>query len=186
MSPIGQIRRLSIAGCAALVVVALAVSPVLAETEKGHHGLVGDHKLNESSDLRVICGYDATGLIDVLEIHPVSIWSRDTTAGRDKQKVGWQFIVQRQRPGQSRWRTFWTSSISKAPAWNDQTASFPTRQTNTLFPNDNSRYRVWSKMLWYRHGAVEGTAVHQYDYYQEHRDGPPAQLPGTCPGHYQV
>jgi hypothetical protein len=182
-------RRSVLASAVGLLTLVLSAGTALAETEVGHTGLVGDHQLNESSGNRIVtCRYansDLGGYLKAFEIRTPTIWARDLNANVNSQNVGWQVIVQRKKPGGS-WKSFYKSSILKAMASDNVSAFFATRtidESMVLFPS-TGMYRIRSKMFWYRNGSVEGTANHQYDYYEtfEEQTAGPIDIAGKCPG----
>lgn len=165
-------RQVLLVATASVLALALSSGPVLAETDLGHTGRVGSHSINDIVSNPVICHHQADyGRLAYIEVHTPTLYARDTGAGRQKQKVGWQMILLRRRPSHTAWKTFYKSEIVKARAWDDQSAFFPTRFISGLmFPDDSSQYALRAKMYWYKNGAVAGTALSQYDYYHEQDD----------------
>ena len=169
MTTTNKARRWGVAGFVAAIGLVLASSPALA-TEISHSGKIGGHQLNDGpGNPGMICAYDdgTDDLVGFEEIRPPTIWSRDKTTGRDKQKVGWRFTIQRKR-NNGAWKEFYKSSVMKANAWDDQSAFFLTvTPLNIMVPidinPDHSSYRLRITQYWYKAGSVVGTALSQVD-----------------------
>jgi hypothetical protein len=162
--------RLILGATAVVAALVLSAGPAMA-TEISHSGKIGFHQLNDRPDNPgMVCAYDndSDDLVGFEAVMPPTIWSRDRTSGRDKQKVGWRFTILRKHNNKP-WRSFYQSSIVKAFAWDDQSAYFLYRSPLNLmvpvqeFPNHDS-YKVRITQYWYRaDGSVAGTALSQVD-----------------------
>ena len=166
------LRPLLFSGAAVFVALVAGATPTFA-TELSHTGKIGHHQLNDGAgNPGAVCNYQSgseflDGFSDVL---PPTIWSRDTTAGRDKQKVGWRYLIKRRADGQSNWKTVYKSSIVKADAWNDQPAQFMSRTApGLMLPTTNASFYIVIKQFWYaaNGSTVVGTATSEVDVYLE-------------------
>src|SRR5689334_19705753 len=108
----------------AFVALFLAAGPVLADTDFGQTGNVGPFSINDSHENPVQCAYEGAFLV-AIHVNPISIWSRDTTAGRDRRKVGWQLLLERSDDFGATWYVPYRSTIHTEWAWDDQAAAFP-------------------------------------------------------------
>jgi len=188
-----MMRRVLTAMGFAFAVLAISVSPALADTELGHNGRVGRHKLRDKPAMDgthtfyltpgATCFYDGTSneLVDIVVKAP-KIWARDTTAARNSQTVGYQVILKR-ADDSFNITTFYKSTIATATAFDDAFAELPDGDLETSYLPD-SDYFVMIKMFWYRQGTVEGTAKHGVDYYNELIPPGQPQALGSCPDHY--
>jgi hypothetical protein len=184
--------RLILGSTAVVAALVLSAGPAMA-TEISHSGRIGFHQLNNGpNNPGMVCAYDEStdDLVGFESVQPPTIFSRDKTSGRDKQKVGWRFAILRKHNNKP-WKSFYQSSIVKADAWNDQSAFFLYRTpTNIMvplqiFPNHDS-YKLRITQYWYTpSGAVAGTALSQADTiaeaYQEGSSNPEYnELNTTC------
>jgi hypothetical protein len=177
----------------AITALAISVSPALADTEIGHTGRVGRHKLRDKSAMDgthtfyltpgATCFYDGVSqdLVDI-SVKAPKIWARNTTSARNSHTVGYQVIVKR-LDDSFNITTFYKSVIATATAYDDAFAVLADGDVETSFLPD-SNYFVMIKMFWYRHDAVEGTAKHGVDYYNELIPPVQPQGLGSCPDHY--
>lgn len=167
----------------AFVALALVAGPVVADTEMGHTGLVGDHRVvdgtTDETFSGIVCFYDSTrgNRLHRLTVMAPEIYARNVTAAVDSQRVGWRVIVKRLRPGATTLKPFYRSATQKAIATDSTPAEFPRPSgpgappymtVNLDVPNEpgtGSQYFVFIRMFWYRSGALEGTATHALDYY---------------------
>src|SRR5688572_30596368 len=124
-------RRASFSATIAFVALVLSGGAVLADTEAGHTGDVGAHMLRDTLDKPgVTCRYEDTQTpgvpltLTTFKVKPPKVWARDVTAGLDRQKVGWRFIVEQNRFDSAGWMTFYRSPIQKAPASEVDFAAF--------------------------------------------------------------
>jgi hypothetical protein len=163
------VGRMAAAVGAALMAVVLSAGGVLADTELGHKGKVGPHQTNDGPSNPVRCNYrEEDGILLSMDIATVTIWSRDTSAGRDRRKVGWQVILERRPNTSFPWEVIHRNPLKKAPAWNDQSAFFETQHVTHEDVNfEGGEYRIVSKMLWYSQngGNKIGAARHRHDNY---------------------
>ena len=169
-----------------VVVLMLAASPVLADTELGHSGKVGRHHLvDTTSSPGVTCQYENSPSQPLTGIHvraPV-VRARNVTAHRDHQLVGWRYIILRVRGNTE--STYFKSPISKLTAYDDKRAPFEDGATDLMSPaQPGDLFYVNVKMFWYRGGKTEGTALHEVDHYVEVVGATPPAPVGGCASGY--
>jgi hypothetical protein len=184
--------RLVLGATAVLAALTLSAGPVMADTELGHTGKVGDHYLNDVSGYTgVICHYDEDNThLTSFEVRQPNIWARNRTTHRDSQKVGWRILIKRQMYGSSAWKTFFKSSIKKATAYDDQSAYFPIRTLTPQMPHEPigepSHWMAVIKMYWFAaDGSVAGTARHRVDVYKLDNGSSTTEAP-YCNSLFQV
>jgi hypothetical protein len=182
-------RRL---GGAAFVVLLLAfgVQPVLADTERGHTGTVGFHRLRDSSSRGgASCVYTSVepeypdvffyeGRLDWIGVEPPKV-----RAIAGPQEVGWRFIVQRRYHadlggGWQSWKVRYRSPIQRAVTDSTTNAPFTAQGVSVIVPWDAAdseyQYQVLAKMYWFSgDGTVSGTATHRVDWYRSVHNGWP-------------
>ncbi len=176
-----RIRRLR--GFFALATVGIAVlavaPPVFADTELGHSGTVGVHSLTDTAaSPGAIAKYryrsaDGFGWLKRLFVQPPNVRA---VAGRNAQKVGWLFTVERKicgLKGCDRWRLRYTSPEMTAITDDASNAAFSQASVSVTVPcgpncaDAGAIYRVVVKMIWHRpNGNVQGTARHRVYYYR--------------------
>jgi len=179
----GRMHRPVVAFAFAFVALTLAAGPVLADTELGHVGLVGDHRVFDGTTNEffsgIVCFYDSTrgNRLHRLTVMAPDVYARNVTGAIDSQRVGWRVLVKRQRPGSTTLKPFYRSPTQRAIATDASPAEFPRpggpgvppyMSIDLDVPNEpgmGSQYFISIRMFWYRAGALEGTATHQLDYY---------------------
>ena len=163
---------------AMLIVFALAASPVLADTNLGKTGKVGQNSLNDAHNLAgAECDFVTGGTVMIdISVRQPNIWGRNTTSGTDTQRVGWRFIVLRKKDTSSTWKQVYQSQIYKAKTTDQHSAVLEPESFQPGWPTDppghSSKFQVQVKMYWYRSGAVEGTQTRRVDTYLETNQGP--------------
>lgn len=182
MSTVTLLRRTLISTISALVFATLAISPALADRELGHTGTVGFHTLRDSSSKGgAICqykgiypspgGYSYEGKLKWIDVRPPKV-----RAIAGVQKVGWRFMVERQRLANSvgPWVLRYTSRIQTDMTNSNTNASFSMKGINVVVPTSGADdspeylYRVKVKMFWYKpNGSVQGTATHLVENYRQ-------------------
>jgi hypothetical protein len=178
-----RFRRAVLGGSAALLTLALAGSPVLAESQIYQTGTVGVHSLNDRANNRSLCHYDKnTGLLRSFELKTAALYAIDKNASRNTQKVGLQLIVERRTTPHARWQRFYEAETMTARAYDDVPANFSYMTISTSFPNDASAYRVRARMSWYKHGNTVGMVLAQYKWFTETNDSDPGQDVSMCYG----
>jgi hypothetical protein len=164
------------------ITLLMAVSPVLADTERGHAGTVGKHSLqDELGSPGATCRYTTVSLYDNdLKLRRIVVRPPLMRAveGKSAQTVGWTFTVQRRVQGiggATEWVNRYTSSEATAVTDDAHDASF-TKASVPVRPGGNLaggvyQYRVLVTMLWHRaDGSLQGTARHRVDYYTRRSD----------------
>jgi hypothetical protein len=178
-----RIRPRLVSAASVLLLLTFGVQPVLADTELGHTGTVGFHRLRESVTNYggAVCiyrsdpppsAYSYEGELYSLEVRPPKV---KAIAGA--QQVGWRFIVERRSEDELAGAWFpWVerirSKIQRRTTDTNTNAPFTWMQADVIVPtngvNDTPRYqyRVLVKMYWfYADGSIEGTATHRVDWY---------------------
>jgi hypothetical protein len=182
------VNRLAVAralAAPALVAVALilAAGPVAAGTPDGHRGTWGAHFLADSREFPgARCRYDGDQNLAGIRVRDPFVFAVDRTGGRDRQRVGWQVIVQALSDDKgAEWANVRRSPVQKALAADATPADF----SSIGVPVDGSfdhAYRVKVRMFWYRPGhpnQVTGVATHTVRWYRY----PLAEAnEGFCPG----
>ena len=181
MSTLIRLRHAAISVVGALVVTALAMSPVLADEEYGHTGTVGYHHLRDSaSGGGAICsykrvnpspgGYSYEAKLKWIDVRPPKV-----RAISGSQEVGWLFKVERVRNvSDALWVLRYTSPIQRDVTNASTNAEFSLRGINVILNTTSADddpqylYRVKVKMFWYRaNGTVQGTATHIVSNYKQ-------------------
>jgi hypothetical protein len=175
-------RRLAGLACA-VVVLAFGVQPVLADTERGHTGVVGFHKLvDKSTSAGVMCMYTPIEPSDSAyfymgELVHLYVWPPKVRAISGTQEVGWRFIVQRRTEWDelsnywSPWAARYRSPIQRKVTSTTESANFSQKDIPVIIPDNleyRYEYRVLVKMYWFRSdGRIQATATHRVDWYQQ-------------------
>ncbi len=163
--------RLRLAGLAVgSVLLALVASPALADTESGHHGLVGTHSLRDTIDKPgVTCTYKPRNGIEgvpfslfTVRVRPPIVFGRSASS----QKTGWRFTLERKLHTGTTWSAVLLSGIQQAPATSLSAANFVAMTHKVPLPTLAADYRVEVTMFWYHQGAIEGSATHLVDFYR--------------------
>jgi len=145
----------------------------LADTELGHEGQVGRHRLADIHDSPgavcdvVLPGRDSLGET-WLRVNPPIMFARNRTDDADEQFVGWRANVSVLNEETGVWRLVRRSGIPRALA-SDQLASyFDGQGWLAKFPLSRATYSVSVEMLWYDPDdptRVEGRAIHEIEYF---------------------
>ncbi len=161
---------------AALALAALAIGavPALADTELGHGGLVGEHRLRD------IAGYPGvhchlSGDLDEGRFGPLRrivvrapvVFARDVGPEEDLRYVGYRARLQRQTFDASEdpqptspWRTVRVKPIVKRLATELRPADFRS-QSFAIDSPGRDRFRVIVDLFWFSpSGRIEGGAAH--------------------------
>lgn len=184
-------RRSLFMALVSLIAVLVGATPVLADSERGHTGKVGPHRLvDTASKPGITCYYAAsTELLTSIFIRAPKVRARDVTESRDRQKVGWRFRIQRVR-GPEDVKLIYRSPVMTARAYDNQPAPFQgVYHMPSYVSNDSASYDVAVTMFWYRSGTVEGKAFHGFEYYQATIQGTGSTQPTAghgCASGYDV
>lgn len=161
---------------AALIVGALLLGsgPIaLADTELGHEGLTGRHRLADMYDSPgavcdvVLPGRDSLGET-WLRVNPPIMFARDRTAALDEQPVGWRATVSALHEETGAWRVVKHSATTRAIASDDLASYFNGQGWLAGFPLSRATYGVTVEMLWYDPAdshRVEGKATHEIEHF---------------------
>jgi hypothetical protein len=166
-----RVRRFGLPATAISLVLLLALpAGVLADTELGHRGRVGPHKLRDTSaNPGVTCFYDDSGDLRGVGVRPPRVLARNVTNEVDAQRASWQFVVQRRANPDADWKGFARSSLQSARAWDNAPAKFAAMAIRFKRPASDdpllTEYRVIVRMFWWRGGEVVGAARHLEDWY---------------------
>lgn len=184
------LARLVTAVAIALAAASIGPGQVLADTERGHNGLVGAHSLTDTNvTTGARCNYatgDGREGAATVRVRPPDVFARNRTGGIDSQIVGWKVNVQ-QSENFTDWYTDYNSPTSRAQATDASHASFVGKTVNVPF---NLFVRIRVVMYWYRPGAPtvqEGRAIHAVDHYIRYLDGTfEDKVTGYCPADLPV
>jgi hypothetical protein len=149
------------------------VSVGRADTELGHEGQTGRHRLADIHDAPgevcdiVLPGRDSLGET-WLRVNPPIMFARNRTDDTDEQFVGWRANVSALDEETGDWRVVRRSETPRALA-NDQIASyFDGHGWLAKFPLSRATYSVTVEMIWYDpHDPqrIEGRATHEIEHF---------------------
>ncbi|HLL50832.1 MAG TPA: hypothetical protein VK356_09210 [Thermomicrobiales bacterium] len=149
------------------------VPVALADTELGHEGQTGRHRLADIHDSPgavcdiVLPGRDSLGET-WLRVNPPIMFARNRTDDTDQQFVGWRAAVSALDEETGNWRVVRRSETPRALA-SDQLASyFDGQGWLAKFPLSRATYSVSVEMIWYDpHDPhrIEGRATHEIEYF---------------------
>ena len=149
------------------------VPGALADTELGHDGLVGRHRLADMYDSPgVVCdivlpGRDSLGET-WLRVNPPIMFAINRTGGVDEQQIGWRATVSTLNEDTGAWRVVRRSGMTRATA-TDQLASYFNGQGWLAgFPLTRETYAVSVEMVWYDPDdsrRIEGRATHAIEHF---------------------
>lgn len=140
----------------------------LADSELGHRGLTGRHRLADMYDSPgAVCdivrpGPDSLGET-WLRINPPIMFARDRTSGADEQVVGWRATVSALDERGETWRVVRHSEIVRDLASDDLASYFDGQGWLAEFPVSLATYTASVEMIWYdprEPTRVEGRAIH--------------------------
>ncbi len=171
---------------ALVVTLSVGIGPVFADIDIFTTGTVGEHslKLDTPEAGGAICFFNEEGPDDLwkIKMRPPMVYAIDRDGSRNHQMVGWQLLIDRSSDT-SPAVIFHKSRIQKLVAYDDQPAAFTAKFAAPRFPNDDSRYRVFAKMYWYRaDGSIEGASVHVVTEYRQVVGGSWTVVYGNCHG----
>ena len=144
-----------------------------ADTELGHEGQTGRHRLADIHDSPgavcdvVLPGRDSLGET-WLRVNPPIMFARNRTDDTDEQFVGWRANVSALDEETGDWRVVRRSETPRALA-SDQLASyFDGQGWLAQFPLSRATYSVSVEMIWYDpHDPhrIEGRATHEIEHF---------------------
>ena len=201
--------RRALALIAALLSLQALAGPALADTELGHTGPVGPHRLRMDTlaDFQAgrggaTCYYysttDSEPPMSQLTVRFPRVLARNTTSGTDSRVVGWRPKLQRQQLDGT-WALVLALPVQRKIATDASAAPFTALSFSASQIPDTGRLRVVVDMLWYKPGAtvsaggtIEGVARHRVDYYHwlyRYEEGTGIRgregvRQGFCPGTY--
>ena len=145
----------------------------LADTEQGHDGLVGRHRLADMYDSPgavcdiVLPGRDSLGET-WLRVNPPIMFAINRTGGVDEQQIGWRATVSTLNEDTGAWRVVRRSGMTRTTA-TDQLASYFNGQGWLAgFPLTRETYAVSVEMVWYDPDdprRIEGRATHAIEHF---------------------
>ncbi len=145
----------------------------LADTELGHDGLVGRHRLADMYDSPgavcdiVLPGRDSLGET-WLRVNPPIMFAINRTGGVDEQQIGWRATVSALNEDTGAWRVVRRSGMTRTMA-TDQLASYFNGQGWLAgFPLTRETYSVSVEMVWYDPDdprRIEGRATHAIEHF---------------------
>jgi hypothetical protein len=150
-----------------------SVTLVLADTELGHTGLTGRHRLADMYDSPgavcdiVLPGPDSLGET-WLRINPPVMFARDRTAGKDQQEVAWRATVSALDERTGTWRVVRRARVARDLASDDLASYFDGQGWLAEFPLSRATYSATVEMIWYDPldpARVEGRARHGIEHF---------------------
>jgi hypothetical protein len=145
----------------------------LADTELGHTGETGRHRLADVFDSPgavcdiVLPAFDSLGET-WLRVNPPVMFARDRTPGVDRQFVGWRAIISALDDETGDWHVVRRGSTARELASDELASYFQGEGWLTRFPLSRATYSVTVEMLWYdpfdAH-RVEGMATHAIEHF---------------------
>jgi hypothetical protein len=157
--------RLATIAIGLVAALLMAAAPVAADTELGHSGQVGRHRLRD------IFGYPGARCIypsetaqneTAIRVRSPIVYARNVFSGTDYQLVSWQARLQERQSGV--WRTISSSRREKEYATDLFPAEFSPR---TLAVTTAGAHRIRVDMYWYSPdgSTIVGRARHLVDFY---------------------
>ena len=159
----------------------VTAAPAAADTERGHTGQVGVHRLRD------VFGYPGARCyfegpmgaeqVVAMDVRSPVVFARDASSGVDIQRVGWRATIQRLSGGT--WSNYLTGPLERDYATDRHPAEF----TKWGVDLPDGTYRVFIRMFWYDPAGttVVGTANHRVDFYAIIINGEQAfQSDGRC------
>src|SRR5919107_2897075 len=145
----------------------------LADTELGHDGLTGRHRLADMYDSPgavcdiVLPGRDSLGET-WLRVNPPIMFAINRTSGVDEQQVDWRATVSALNEETGAWQMVRRSAMTRTVA-SDQLASYFNGQGWLAgFPLARATYAVAVEMVWYDPNdprRIEGRATHAIEHF---------------------
>lgn len=171
-----SVIRSTVATIVAIAIgLAVGSAPVLAASGDRGALVICDYKnLGEDS---VYWG----GILKRIDVNPPRLYALNSSTA----KVGWRFIVERQRNDQparpAPWKQTYKSPLQTAQASSTTPAPFTTMGVKVKLPVladpeenrwDDVAYRVTLKLFWYRaNGSIQQAVTHKMKHYQHWTDG---------------
>ena len=161
-------RRLGLGLLVGMLIALSAAAPASAADVIDSDGMWGTYTVDDSgADPGAKCGYgpeNASGyaFFKWMKAYAPQVYARDTTGGRDHQKVRWIFKLQRSVQGGA-FKTV-VSAEQTATAYDDTPAGFTPLK---LYKNgrDGDVMRAILLIKWMRNGSVEGWVKLRIGYY---------------------
>jgi hypothetical protein len=145
----------------------------LADTELGHDGFVGRHRLADMYDSPgavcdiVLPSRDSLGET-WLRVNPPIMFAINRTGGVDEQQIGWRATVSTLNEDTGAWRVVRRSAMTRTVA-TDQLASYFNGQGWLAgFPLTRETYSVSVEMVWYDPDdprQIEGRSTHAIEHF---------------------
>ena len=193
-----RLRGLTLAASVAALSLALLPVPAGAYSST-ESGLVGEYSYSEGPDTPfATCGYagpigpDNWIWLNWMRVTPPTVTAADRNSEtRDRRTVSFQLKIQRNTLFSSDpWKVVKSSTIQKAPAWdNEEAALSPIKLSytprKTISNGQKAVFRAMVVIKWIkRDGTVEGSAKMWPTYYREnstyHSKPYPVQGDGFC------
>jgi hypothetical protein len=174
-------RRALIVIASCVVALLISVSPALGDTQLEETwyndlGIGRNHLVDNTSKPGARCHWSQSSVsqdwwtMDELSVRPPKVFGT-----RNNQRVGWRFMVVRQKEafsGEQQWpkKITYTSPIQNGIAQIHSAATFRRMSVPVDTPNDGRSYAYWVrvKMFWYQaNGDIQGWSLHEADYYSQ-------------------
>ena len=159
-------RTLSIAVTVLAIIGLAGPGAVSADTELGHTGLTGAHRLRDVFGYPgARCIYEgpkAGEVLQAIRFRAPVVFARNATTGVDIQTVGWRGRLQKRVSGT--WQTVASKTVVKDVATDRHPAEFTGKSFSI---STSGTYRIAIDMYWYNaYGtSVVGSARHKVDRY---------------------
>lgn len=161
-------------GVALMVASATAMPPAaLADSEMGHTGLTGRHRLADMYDSPgAVCDLVRPGADSLgetwLRVNPPIMFARDRTPEVDQQWVGWRAVVSALDERTETWHEVRRSDVTRDLARDNLASYFDGQGWLAEFPLSRATYGVVVEMIWYDPfdpDRVEGRAEHGVEFF---------------------
>lgn len=167
---VGTTKRLRRIPLAVVLVMGVALSALLmigipgearADTELGHSGYVGPHRLSEPG---MGCSRSSSSVQGLIVVSPPKIWAR--AAYTNGQWVGYQVQIQRYDHTGGGYQVWWNSPIKYSTAYPSRVAPLGRTDIGVGTTGYALNYRAVVYMYWFNNsGYRQGYTVHRVDYY---------------------
>jgi hypothetical protein len=150
------------------------VVPVaMADTELGHDGLTGRHRLADMYEAPgavctfVLPGHDLLGETWI-RVNPPIMFAINRTDGVDEQPIGWRATVSALNESTGAWRVVRRGAITRTIATDQLASYFNGQDWLAGFPLTRATYTVSVEMVWYAPDdprRIEGRATHAIEHF---------------------
>jgi hypothetical protein len=149
------------------------VPVALADTELGHNGLTGRHRLADLYESPgaicdiVLPGHDSLGETWI-RVNPPIMFAINRTDGVDEQPIGWRATVSTLNERTGVWRVVRRGAMTRTMATDQLASYFNGRDWLAGLPLTHATYSVSVEMVWYAPddpSRIEGRATHAVEHF---------------------